>query len=80
MSWQPIESAPRDGKPLLLWSKSRGVQRSDGAFSGGEWCVGPATPWMRATHWMPQPDPPQISETDDRWELTEAGRAMRGGK
>jgi len=65
--WQPIETAPRDGTPVLL-----------GRFHAGDPCDGRiSVDWWRsggkygfvgfgefnahywpATHWMPLPDPP----------------------
>lgn len=67
--WQLIETAPRDGSPILLYGKCDGeicgefgplicVGRSDGAGFDVE-----ATDYYSvaviATHWQPLPEPPQ---------------------
>lgn len=92
MSWLPIESAPKDGTKVLLYCPHIGVVR--GSWQFNKYAKKPRPYWSndweavagaiatradQPTHWMPLPPPPQ-DETDDRWELTEAGRAMRGGK
>jgi hypothetical protein len=63
-SWQPIETAPKDGSPILAYQPDGGcvviswVEYFDG---GGVWTVDwvdgaePPTP----THWMPLPEPPK---------------------
>lgn len=71
--WQPIDTAPKDGTPILLWdaeSKSVNVgywldryTQPFHALVRGEdanWCDdGGANPIFNATHWMPLPDPPK---------------------
>jgi hypothetical protein len=68
MTWQPIETAPIDGKPVALigpiWRHpfvgvvlpdAMGVNcYLDGLVVGGM--------HMHATHWMPLPDPPTVDE------------------
>ncbi len=78
MDWQPIETAPKDGKADILtvgpdcsdtaqptrWLKPgpyfRGARASYHRPEGWYWAgydgaVGP----IRATHWMPMPNPPK---------------------
>ena len=69
MSWQPIETAPRDGTIVLYWS-NRGfaVGNSPGACVRGNWEQIRGS-WfgsgdklaMLATHWMPLPPPPEAA-------------------
>jgi hypothetical protein len=68
--WQPIETAPRDGTPVDLWSTSRGrlincvfsrAQKPPGWFWIDDWETGPVKHTQRvmdATHWMYPPEPP----------------------
>lgn len=66
--WQPIETAPRDGTRLLVYSthaEAKGfvsiavdfwsMPRHKRGYSG--WGQFNANNWP-ATHWMPLPDPP----------------------
>lgn len=65
MTWQPIETAPKDGTGILLY------RRYEGKFlhlvDVGEWQKenegGPRWAWRYSTweptHWMPLPDPPK---------------------
>lgn len=64
MEWQPIETAPRDGREIVL------LLRGDGplsyGFDIGFWCVGEfcysgsglPIEECRPTHWLPIPEPP----------------------
>ena len=69
MDWQPIETAPKDGRGILICAGS-GEDRvvgeaefsSDGAWwwantVGENWDPIEET-WGPPTHWMPLPDPP----------------------
>lgn len=61
MDWRPIETAPRDGTPVLLFFPARyqgkgGV--SWGCFIEGEWLDSRAIRDNGATHWQPMPDHP----------------------
>lgn len=66
-SWQPMDSAPRDGTPLLLFARSKRATASVvlvGWFGGDDlgWIEGCFTPnnpvGIVPTAWMPLPDPP----------------------
>jgi hypothetical protein len=65
--WQPIETAPKDGRPVFLWADGSAVEvwawneknsrwetSDDGVFwrEGAEY--GP-------THWLPYPEPPALN-------------------
>lgn len=67
--WNPIETADKDGLHVLLWSPSTfskvpqfiGYWRaSDFEGSEGVW-LSTAGTLLRPTHWMPLPEPPEIS-------------------
>ena len=59
MKWLPIESAPKDAPWWLVWSAYYGhpvvvTNRQDnGTYWEGDWDFD-----VRATHWMPLPEPP----------------------
>lgn len=64
MEWQPIETAPRDGKPILLYTAYGIVE---GYMSYGEWeqsVIGTTYDMAytrfecQPTHWMLLPAPP----------------------
>lgn len=75
--WQPIETAPKDGTPILtfgIWAGEiagrddrpgiyvaawRYGGRSD--YDGFHWsceATDAYAAWVKATHWMPLPEPP----------------------
>jgi hypothetical protein len=56
MSWQPIETAPKDGTPILLWTYWE--HYAVGAWDGTGWYDGQYS-WSDATHWMPLPASPE---------------------
>jgi hypothetical protein len=56
-NWQPIETAPKDGTVVLIWSPSRGACAA--WKKGRGWHTEPGVYHVsRPTHWMPLPDPP----------------------
>ena len=77
MIWQPIESAPKTGKWVLVWWP-RICERPFAAYysefdklwhaapQGGEWGYVAADP----SHWQPLPEPP-------KGQLCELAKAMR---
>lgn len=68
-SWQPIETAPRDGTFVDLWAHfpEFGSERRvpNALWMDGEWFLGQffASQYQhppRITHWMPLPIPPKV--------------------
>jgi len=59
MSWQPIETAPKDGTRVLLWL-SIGICATYDSFDGQWEDDGQSlnTDFAAPTHWMPLPAPP----------------------
>jgi Protein of unknown function (DUF551) len=59
--WQPIEDAPRDGKPVLIW-KTTTSEHYVAAWVRGEhgpgWCTPDGFHIFHASHWMRLPAPP----------------------
>ena len=65
MTWQPIETAPKDGKPILGYDPSLlGIVIAEWHGVNG-WYVNQGTQdglgfeCMPLTHWMPLPNPPK---------------------
>lgn len=63
MEWQPIETAPKDGTPVILLREGKSVVAYWGGQYGSRWCM---DEWIAAygldqhpTHWLPLPDPPR---------------------
>lgn len=59
--WQPIETAPRDGTRVLIWSPEDAATFAC-AFEAGRWQTGVwrAKP-VPYTHWMALPSPPTLT-------------------
>lgn len=69
MNWQPIETAPKDGIPvILLVDEGEESVAIQGKYSDDSWdvvwldvhgcgCCGGGRPIP--THWMPLPEPPK---------------------
>lgn len=63
MTWQPIETAPKDGTEVLGWL-SRSIDEQP--YVETMWYVPDAEVWVGdydgcrvlPTHWMPLPEPP----------------------
>jgi len=63
MIWQPIETAPRDGTSVLVYSSKwfPGTNDCDIAFVAfGVWETLEGMRNMNPTHWMPLPSPPEV--------------------
>jgi hypothetical protein len=69
MTWQPIETAPKDGSTVILWFSDGsflniGRYRPRGAVRKHPHC-GWVTAWdfdpfiKQPSHWMPLPEPPK---------------------
>lgn len=69
--WQPIETAPKDGRMLLLVWRDKQQQGLPMVLEGywyaasdGEafwWSPGQVSWKLEPTHWMPLPKPPEVS-------------------
>jgi len=61
--WQPIESAPKDGNPILIYGTSGRVHYN--YWHGGslnEWWYPAAYRNEEFTHWQPLPEPPEENQ------------------
>jgi hypothetical protein len=73
--WQPIETAPKDGTPIIVATSAPGFYPRSGWWSDrfGEWVVRenesgatrlcPDYAGVALTHWMPLPPPPATSQS-----------------
>lgn len=72
LTWQPIETAPKDGTPVLLYRECAGwsvrgwgywvdVKGIDGWVSHGFGDPPGNLGLGHPTHWMPLPEPPALS-------------------
>lgn len=71
--WQPIETAPKDGSPVLVYAVEGCTQwkfytplwicRWEEGHEDGEWIEagGELYTTCKPTHWMPLPKPPKDS-------------------
>ena len=67
--WQPIETAPTDGTPVILFARAKTATASVPVFGWclhGDWiesCFTPNTPvGLVPSHWMPRPEFPEQSK------------------
>jgi len=65
MEWQPIETAPRDGTPVLIWLDDegfcvKGIWRRPPGCDEFMWWIPEmdAGGFHEPSHWMPLPAPP----------------------
>jgi hypothetical protein len=63
MAWQPIETAPKDRAPILVYAESRTPRLAYGVVfwrpEFGEWYSLDLHPFPLISHWMPLPAPPE---------------------
>ena len=79
LTWQPIETAPRDSTPILVTGCNGGrvilyaqffEERADESFKGPGWlgCFEGMQMWLaEPTHWMPLPKSPEAGTGGARW-------------
>lgn len=62
--WQLIETAPKDGSTMLLWSAKARYKPVVGKWveSWKSWQSQPGAWTVNPTHWMPLPEPPASGE------------------
>ncbi len=59
LEWQPIETAPKDGTPLLIAFRNKEVAIAPWSKSGPMEVTPQLDLGWTATHWMPLPEPPE---------------------
>lgn len=71
--WQPIETAPKDGRVILAYCPTTmdymrivPVRWHFLASHGDIWVDGNESAWGGLTHWMPLPQPPAREAQDER--------------
>lgn len=66
MDWQPIETAPKDGTPILGWPGTMNGYPYVVQYSHGLWreADGELYHLYEPTHWMPLPEPPALGEKE----------------
>ena len=76
MTWQPIETAPKDGIGLIAYAATERNMTFPGRvdvvvayfdedgqvceYGNGKPDIGIVSGYWRATHWMPLPAPPEV--------------------
>lgn len=61
MEWQPIETAPRDGTPILVAVEGGRFYADKAEWTASGWAYPCHNhgPEISPTHWMPLPPPPE---------------------
>lgn len=61
--WQPIETAPKDGRKLLMWHPGMALGALVLFWMDGYWREPANSLGLKTTptHWMPLPDPPKVT-------------------
>lgn len=65
--WQPIETAPKDGTPILVYRPAASgvgyIQKVSGDYAmlhkSGKWVWACSNDAAQPTHWMPLPELPK---------------------
>lgn len=57
MTWQPINTAPKDGTEILIWD-GKHIDIGHWFSSTQTWYGRLAEDRVIATHWLPTPEPP----------------------
>lgn len=62
MAWKPIDTAPKDGVPVLLYELAAVTSEVTSVFVGkwrdGQWLTNPGNYKKKPTHWHPLPAKP----------------------
>ena len=61
MEWQDIETAPKDGRDILVWVNSPGSALVANWHEGFWYCLDLGF-GVAVTHWMPLPNPPEANQ------------------
>lgn len=62
--WQPIETAPKNGRPVLVAWANKPTWAPVTAYVGdGQWHDEDEAIYRDPTHWMPLPDPPKEGDS-----------------
>ena len=62
MKWQPMDTAPKNGKDILIFNDGLIRIGFYDAARDGVWSVWQGRAQASPTHWMPLPDAPQRVE------------------
>jgi len=73
MTWQPIETAPKDGSLVLTWGSSRAQYSvsywdDQDEFWATDYREKGNVSMVYATHWMPLPEPPKAALAEGKGE------------
>jgi len=62
-NWQPIETAPKDGTPILAFHPFVPIGQAVGYFTENGFFISAPGGWcLLPTHWQPLPEPPDNQE------------------
>lgn len=60
--WRAMDSAPKDGKDILIFNGGCCRVAFWDTARGGLWSIWPGREPARPTHWQPLPKPPETEE------------------